>query len=71
MANHQHTQYKYRRRAGLARYAWACLPGAAKKTPSPHKNLIIFRIIYFFGEIFRGYSWDILPLVLQILAFRP
>ena len=26
--------------------------------------------LIFFSEIFRGYSWDILPLVLQILAFQ-
>jgi len=44
------------------------LQGATKRTP-PHKNLIIFRIINIFGELFRGYLRDILPSVLQILAF--
>ena len=42
------------------------LQGEAKKQPPIKISLWIINI---FGELFRGYSWDILPLVLQTANF--
>jgi len=47
----------------------AVLQGADKKPLPLQKSHYFQNSLIFFGELFRGYSWDILPLVLQILAF--